>query len=136
MNKEVTDIMAMVCTAAAIITGFMLHDEVHHQFIYDNLVLWTVHETVGLMLAGVIGVHCVQHKPWFKNYRKIPVKRKRPSTILLVVSIFVIMSGCILMCGSQSQFISIFHYICGILFTLLATAHALKRWPLFRNLFR
>ncbi|MBD5300857.1 MAG: hypothetical protein K2J28_11380 [Duncaniella sp.] len=136
MNKEATDIMAMVCTAAAIITGFMLHDEVHHQLLSDNIALWTVHETVGIILAASISMHCTQHKPWFKNYRKIPVKRKRPTTILLAVAILVIMSGILLMCGSHSQFISIFHYIGGILFTLLATAHALKRWPLFRSLFR
>ena len=128
--------MAMVCTAAAVITGFMLHDEVHHLFIYDNIALWTIHETVGLILAAAISIHCTQHKPWFKNYRKIPVRRKRPTTILLAVAILVVVSGCILMCGSHSQFISIFHYIGGILFTLLATAHALKRWPMFRNLFR
>ncbi len=43
ITKSIVDISAMVLVVGAIVTGFMLHNEVWHQQIYDNTLLWTLH---------------------------------------------------------------------------------------------
>lgn len=134
--KKSVDILEMVCVIVAIVTGFILHREVHHLFVYDDVAVWSVHEAVGLLLAVLVAIHCVQHKFWFKNYRKIPVRRKHATTIFLIVGILLLVSGVLLMCGSHSQFVSISHYVLGILFTLLSVAHVAKRRKLFNALLR
>lgn len=131
-KKQSTDIVAMTFLACAIVTGFFLHKEVHHLYIYDNTLLWAVHIVSGVVAASAIIVHCIQHKFWFKNYRKIPVGKKRVTSLLFIVSILVTISGIILASGSHSNFISIFHYVSAIVFTLLAIGHVVKRWKFFR----
>lgn len=133
--KCVVDVVAMVCVIAAIVSGFVLHKEVHHlYYIYDNCGLWSVHETVGLMLVAILVLHGMQHPQWFRNYRKIPVKRKRITTIFLCVGVILVVSGVVLMCGSRSEEVSIFHYVLGVVFTLLAVGHVCKRWRIFKRI--
>lgn len=130
-----TDIVAIVCMAVAIVTGFVLHKEIHHIFVYDDTLLWTIHEVAGLVWAVCVAMHCVQHKAWFKKYRNIPAARKRVTTILLAAIGLAAVSGVVLMCGSHSQFVSIFHCILAILVTLIAIGHVAKRRKIFKALF-
>ncbi len=132
--KTLVDIPAMLLVVAAIITGFMLHDEVWHQHIYDNPFLWTFHEIIGLLLLVLAIVHCVQHSFWFKSYTKIILSKKRVTTILLIIGVIVVISGGVLMCGSHSEPVSHIHYVSGILFTILAIGHVAKRWKMLRAL--
>lgn len=74
--KRLVDILAIVSTLAVIITGFVLHKEVHHIYVYNDVITWRLHEVVGILLMLLIAVHGVQHSPWFKNYMKIPGNRK------------------------------------------------------------
>lgn len=136
MNKRLIDISQIICVTVCIITGFVLHNEVHHLHLYDNEGLWYAHEIFGLILAVAIGFHCIQHRMWFKSYDKIPAKKKLASTILFATAFAVIISGCVLMCGSHSHFISILHYVTAIMFTLLALGHVIKRWKIFISLKR
>lgn len=134
--KKTTDITAMVMMVCAIFTGFKLHREVHHLHVYDNAGLWNVHIIAGLIVTIALILHCVQHNFWFKNYAKIKPDRKIVTTILFILACFVILSGAILMCGSHSNFISIFHYVTAIAFTLLTICHVAKRWRIFTALFK
>lgn len=134
--KKYTDIVAMVMVVCAIITGFKLHREVHHLFVYDNTGLWTIHIIAGLIIVVALIFHCVQHKFWFINYTKIPAVRKGVTSLLFVLTILVAVSGIILALGSHSQFISIFHYITSIAFTAFAIGHVAKRWKIFKALFK
>lgn len=120
----------------AIITGFILHKEVHHLFVYDNTWLWAVHILAGLIVAVALLFHCLQHKYWFKNYVKIAAVKKGVTTLLFALAILVAVSGAILALGSHSHFISIFHYVTAIAFTLLAVGHVAKRWKIFLSLFK
>lgn len=126
----------MVMMVCAIITGFMLHNEVHHLHIYDNTGLWVAHIVAGVIVAITLALHCLQHSSWFKNYRKIKPKRKIVTTLLFVIACLVIITGTILMLGSHSNFISIFHYIAAIAFSILAIVHVTKRWKIFSSLFK
>ena len=132
--KCVVDVVAMMCVVAAIVSGFVLHREVHHLYIYNDIGLWGMHEAVGLVLAAMLAMHCAQHPQWFRNYRKITVKRKRVTTILLCVGVILAASGVVLMCGSRSEEVSIIHYVLGIVFTLLAVGHVCKRWRIFKGI--
>lgn len=134
-RKATTDLLSVALVVAAIVSGFVLHSEVWHMHVYDNTTVWTLHEVIGLFLAALVGVHCVQHSFWFKNYSCIKPDRKRVTTIFLIVGIIVLLSGLVLMFGSRSELISHIHYACGILFTILAIGHILKRHKLLRSLF-
>lgn len=136
IRKKTTDIVDMAMVVCAIITGFMLHREVHHIYVYDNTLLWAVHIIAGLIITGALILHCVQHKYWFKNYAKIPIVRKGVTTLLFALAIVVVVSGVILALGSHSQFVSIFHYITAIAFTVLTIGHVVKRWKIFKSLFK
>ncbi len=134
-RKLMTDVVAMALVLVAIVTGFMLHNEVWHCRIYDDAALWTLHEVVGLaLLAGVL-MHCVQHSFWFKNYSRIQPSRKLVTTILLILVLTVAVSGVILLFGSRSEFVSHLHYVAAFAFTLLAIGHVAKRWKIFKSLF-
>ena len=126
INKSITDIVAVISMLVALVTGFMLHNEIHHSHIYHDVRLWSLHETSGLVWKVIMVLHCVQHTPWFKNYTKIPLRHKAVSTLLLVLSVLIAISGLLLMFGSRSQYISIVHYVLGIIFALAVVYHAVS----------
>ncbi len=132
--KVVTDILSMILTVAAIVTGFMLHRDVWHIHNYGNTSLWSFHEAVGLALTVLVILHGIQHSFWFKNYARIKVDRKRVTTIFLILGTLLALTGIILMCGSQSETVSHIHYFSGILFTAVAIGHVAKRWKIFKSL--
>lgn len=135
-NKKWTDVIAMAFMICAIITGFMLHHDVHHLHFYKHPLLWNTHIISGLIVVAALIFHCIQHKFWFRNYAKIPAVRKGVTTILFVVAILVAVTGIILVSGSHSKFVSIFHYITAIVLTLLAITHVAQRWKIFKSLFK
>ncbi len=132
--KVITDLLSIIFTLTAIITGFMLHNQVWHLHVYNDTLLWGSHETVGIALIAFIAVHCIQHSFWFKNYSKIQTTRKRVTTILLILGIIVGITGTVLMLGSRSETVSHIHYVGGILFTAVATGHVLKRLKMLKSL--
>lgn len=133
--KAIIDIVSMLALLAAIITGFMLHNEVWHLHAYDHTALWNLHEACGLLLLALVIAHCLQHSFWFRNYAKIKVEKKRVTAILLIIGIIVALSGIMLMCGSHSEFISHTHYAGAILFTAVAIGHVAKRWKILKAMF-
>ena len=133
-SKSAVDILSMLLLLAAIVSGFVLHRDVWHLHFYSNKLLWYIHEVIGLSLISLITIHCIQHSFWFRNFKRIPTKRRRVTTILLLLGGIVGFTGIILMCGSRSETISHIHYIMGILFTFIAVGHVMKRWKMFRSL--
>ncbi len=133
-SKSTIDILAMLLVLAAIVSGFVLHKYVWHIHSFSNKLVWYIHEVIGVSLIALITIHCIQHSFWFRNFIRIPTKRRRVTTILLISGIIVGFTGVILMCGSRSETISHIHYIMGILFTFIAVGHVMKRWKMFRSL--
>lgn len=76
------------------------------------------------------------HSLWFRNYGKIPAKRKYVTSILFVDTAVVLVSGALLMFGSRSEAVSHVHYASAIIFTVLAVVHVVRRWSLFRDLMK
>lgn len=133
-SKSIIDILSMLLVLAAIVSGLVLHKYVWHLHFYSNKLIWSIHEIIGLFLIALITTHCIQHSSWFSNFKKIPIKRKRVTALLLITYGFTGITGVILMCGSRSETISHMHWIMGILFTIIAAGHVIKRWKIFRSL--
>lgn len=134
--KVSIDCLAIAGTVVCIVTGVMLHIDVWHRFVYDNTLLWGIHEVVGLLMIALVAFHCWQHSAWFKNYGKIPVAGKRVTSLFLVVAVVVAVTGVVLFCGSRSHLASRLHYISGILFTLFAAGHVAKRFKILKALMK
>lgn len=134
--KATVDILSILLSLTAIITGFKLHREVWHTHVYDDRTLWQLHEFTGLFLMLFITFHCIQHSLWFKKLAGIASKRKRLTAFLLVLALIVAVTGVILMSGSRSEAVSHIHYAGGILFIAVAIIHVAKRWKIFRSFLR
>ena len=134
-SKFLVDLLSIIITLATLITGLVLHKQTHHIFQTDHS-LFFIHSGLGLCLLLLIGLHIYQHKQWFTNYKKIPLNKKRVTTILGCIGIVVFVLGIILLLGGAFKSISILHYILGIGFTILVFAHFIKRWKILAKIYR
>jgi hypothetical protein len=133
-SKPIVDIFAFLCVIIALISGLMLHSEIHHKYIYHDVLWWTIHSLSSIMLVLLLLIHSVQHKFLFINYFKIPVPKKRVTTILFLILIVLIISGIVLLLGSHSNFISLLHFCFGLIFTCFTIGHMMKRFKIFTGL--
>lgn len=122
-----TDIAVIVTCLVLLLTGIILHAEIHHLHVYDDNLTRTIHEVGGLLFLPLMAAHFVQHHTWFGNYSKIPAKRKRATSVMLMTAILMTISGIILLCGSHSKFISLSHLALSILFSAFAIGHVVNR---------
>ena len=132
-SKFIVDLFSIIITLATLITGLVLHKQTHHIFHLDHS-LFFIHSGLGLFLLLVIIFHIYQHWQWFINYKKLPLNKKRFTTILDCVGIVVFVLGIILLLGGTFKPISILHYIFGIAFTIFVMGHFIKRWSIFKLL--
>ena len=132
-SKFIVDLFSIIITLATLITGLVLHKQTHHIFQTDHS-LFFIHSGLGLFLLLLIGLHVYQHIQWFKNYKKLPLNKKRFTTILDYIRIVVFVLGIILLLGGTFKSISILHYIFGIAFTIFVLGHFIKRWGIFKLL--
>ena len=132
-SKFIVDLFSIIIMLATLITGLVLHKQTHHIFQTDHS-LFFIHSGLGLFLLFLIGFHAYQHIQWFKNYKQLPLNKKRFTTILDCISIVVFVLGIILLLGGTYKPISILHYIFGIAFTIFVLSHFIKRWGIFKLL--
>lgn len=132
--KIITDVLSMIFVLAAIVTGIMLHRVEWHMVAVNIIPLWCWHVIIGIVLIILLALHCMQHSSWFKNYSKIPAKRKRVTTIFLIIGVVVVITGIILAATGLSEIVSHIHYVTGIAFALIAVGDVIKRWKIFRAL--
>ena len=132
-SKFIVDLFSIIITLDTLITGLVLHKQTHHIFQTDHS-LFFIHSGLGLFLLLLIGLHVYQHIQWFKNYKKLPLNKKRFTTVLDYIGIVVFVLGIILLLGGTFKSISILHYIFGIAFTIFVLGHFFKRWGIFKLL--
>lgn len=125
--KILTDIATIVTCLILLLTGIILHAEIHHMHVYDDSLTWTIHEVCGILFILLITAHFVQHPAWFKKYTEIPVKKKMATSAMLLIAALVTISGIILLCGSHSKFISLSHLALSVVFSGFAIAHVINR---------
>ena len=132
-SKFIVDLFSIIITLATLVTGLVLHKQTHHIFQTDHS-LFFIHSGLGLFLLLLIGLHVYQHIQWLTKYNKLPLNKKRFTTILDCVGIVVFVLGIILLLGGTFKPISIIQYIFGIAFTIFVLGHFIKRWGIFKLL--
>ena len=132
-SKFIVDLFSIIITLATLVTGLVLHKQTHHIDQTDHS-LFFIHSGLGLFLLLLIGLHVYQHTQWFTKYNKLPLDKKRITTILDCIGIVVFVLGIFLLLGGTFKPISIIHYIFGIAFTIFVLGHFIKRWSIFKLL--
>ena len=132
-SKFIVDLFSIIITLSTLVTGLVLHKQTHHIYQTDHS-LFFIHSGLGLFLLLLIGLHVYQHIQQFTKYNKLPLNKKRFTTILDCVGIVVFVLGIILLLGGTFKPISIIHYIFGIAFTIFVLGHFIKRWSIFKLL--
>ena len=133
----VVDVTLIPCALATIVSGFMLHKAGH----FDTHEVWhgwaVAHIACSLLMLILAVVHIYAHWSWYKTLVKGKTKGKSILTMLLsVIFVVVVVSGIVMlfMTFAPNTGIGLWHYVVGILLTLVAIAHIILRWKVLLKL--
>ena len=126
----ITDIVVLLTFLPASISGFILH-AAGHNGIHETWNNWAVvHIFSTLVFSMTIGLHVYGHWNWYKTiFQKGLGNKSRVTVFLSLLMLATIITGNIVLFrhqGPNSNF-GLWHYIIGILFTVIAIGHVLKR---------
>ena len=121
-----TTLVFFTSLIACIVTGMMLHVDVNHHHIADFTILTYLHLAAVIVMGWLSYRHLTKHSKWFNAYRKLRWSKKTVNTLMSITGIALVVTG-VLILFSAAHELSIAHYITGILFTLLALGHSIKR---------
>ena len=132
----ITDITALVTLILSFLTGIMLH-VAGHQDVHEIWHNWAVrHIAATLFFTISIGVHIYGHWGWYKSLlRKGLGNKSRVTVILSIVMLVTALSGDILLFlhRGPNTGLGLWHYVIGIIFTVIAFGHFLKRLRILVN---
>ena len=119
------DIALIPIFIGVIITGFGLHDVVHHQA-STNLMWKPLHILFAALSLIVSIVHIHQHWGWYRGIiNGTKTKKCRVTTALTVLFILTTLSGLLIYIIPT---VGVKHYILGLALMLLAFLHIAKRF--------
>ena len=132
----ITDVAVLLTFLPASISGFLLHTSGHND-VHEVWHNWAViHIFSTLVFTIAVGVHIYGHLNWYKSlFQKGLGNKSRVTIFLSLLMLATIITGNIVLFrhqGPNSHF-GLWHYIIGILFTVIAIGHFLKRFKIFRN---
>ena len=132
----ITDIAVLLTFLPASISGFALHAAGHND-VHEVWHNWAViHIFSTLVFTIAVGVHIYGHLNWYKSlFQKGLGNKSRVTIFLSLLMLATIITGNIVLFhhqGPNSHF-GLWHYIIGILFTVIAIGHFLKRFKILRN---
>lgn len=132
----ITDIAVLLTFLPASISGFLLHASGHNG-VHEVWHNWAViHIFSTLVFTIAIGVHIYGHWNWYKSlFQKRLGNKSRVTIFLSSLMLATIITGNIVLFrhqGPNSHF-GLWHYIIGILFTVIAIGHFLKRFKILTN---
>lgn len=118
------------------ISGFMMHIA-GNRFTHDAWHGWAViHSMLSVLFLIAAALHIQTHWGWYKGWFKKGLRNKsRVTAVISAVFIIVSITGVTLLVaadGANSP-MGLWHYRIGILFTLLAVGHIIKRIPILRK---
>ncbi|MGN1376246.1 MAG: DUF4405 domain-containing protein [Prevotella sp.] len=137
MKKHIykTDSALYPAGVLTVITGIGLH-VAGHECSHDVWELWAAaHTIVAVVFLIFIVSHIIAHKTWFRSVLTSALRKRRMLTSMLsIVAIPVFISGLSLLAimGANTT-VGIMHYKIGVLFALLMTIHASKRFYILKN---
>ncbi len=136
MNKTlVVDWTLLPCFLLTAITGIGMHVAGHG----TNHTGWEVwawaHSLSGVSFAAFAIWHVKMHIGWYKSLLKAKSSKNRHITTLLTLTAIIITITGIIMFGisGANSGIGLWHYRIGILFSLFALGHVVKRIPVLRK---
>lgn len=132
-----TDVALMVTLPLTFVSGLLLHAAGHNPDIVTYKPWLLMHIFVGILLIVFSIRHIIQHWTWFKSlFYKF--KKHSKITILTALSfILVSITGTLLVFGKgywNFSHLSPFHGQAGLLFTIFAVWHCLRRINIFKKL--
>ena len=132
----ITDIAVLLTFLPASISGFLLHASGHND-VHEVWHNWAViHIFSTLVFTIAVGIHIYGHLNWYKSlFQKRLGNKSRVTIFLSLLMLATIITGNIVLFrhqGPNSHF-GLWHYIIGILFTVIAIGHFLKRFKILRN---
>ena len=132
----ITDVAVLLTFLPASISGFLLHASGHND-VHEVWHNWAViHIFSTLVFTIAVGVHIYGHLNWYKSlFQKELGNKSRVTIFLSLLMLATIITGNIVLFrhqGPNSHF-GLWHYIIGILFTVIAIGHFLKRFKILRN---
>lgn len=119
------------------VSGFGLHIAGHgaEHSIWHN---WAVfHVVASVMLLVAVSFHIITHKGWYRSVISSGIGRKSRVTAVLSLIFFIVsLTGLVLLgvSGANTE-MGLWHYVSGIVFTVLSAGHIIKRIPLLRKSF-
>lgn len=117
------------------ITGIGMHIAGHG----TNHLSWEIwawgHSLSGLLFAIVAVWHVKMHIGWYKSLLKGKSSKNRHiTTILTLIGIIITITGVVMFVVSGANYgVGLWHYRIGILFSLFAMGHIIKRIPILRK---
>ncbi len=135
-----TDLLLLIIFIPTSATGFILH-WAGHQSSHDLWHNWAVaHALSSLLFSIVVAIHIYGHWGWYKSLLKNGLQnRSRVTFLLSLLMLIVIVTGnIVLFCHEEpNQGIGLWHYVLGIILTIIAVGHFIKRAKiLFKSLRR
>ena len=132
----ITDVAVLLTFLPASISGFLLHASGHND-VHEVWHNWAViHIFSTLVFTIAVGIHIYGHLNWYKSlFQKRLGNKSRVTIFLSLLMLATIITGNIVLFrhqGPNSHF-GLWHYIIGILFTVIAIGHFLKRFKILRN---
>lgn len=126
----------MITFPLTVISGLMLHAATHNPSVI-NYKPWLAAHIVAAIFFLIFAIkHIYQHWGWFKTFFTSFGKHSKITTITIFFFILVSATGVILMIekSGEGSHLSLVHYQLGVLFSIFATWHCLKRLKRFRKL--
>lgn len=120
--------------AAVLATGIGLHvaGDGPHEIWHD----WAVaHVVCGLLFLVAVGLHVQSHRGWYRSWFRSGLGKKSRVTVLLMLlwAVAAITGVILLPLPGEGAGLGRWHYILGLLASIVALGHLLKRLPLLRN---
>lgn len=125
----------LLCFLLTVITGFGMHMAGHGtSHAWWEIWAW-MHSLTGVSFVGFAVWHAKMHTGWYKAlFKGKPSKKRHVTVALTVIAFMAAMTGVVMfaIAGANSD-IGMWHYRIGILLSVLAIGHILKRMSILRK---
>ena len=132
----ITDIVVLITFLLTSASGFLYHLAGHqdsHEY-WHNCAIFHIVSTLALIIS--VSIHVYGHWNWYKSlFQKGLGNKSRVTVFLSLLILATIITGNLVLLrhqGPNSHF-GLWHYIIGILFTVIAIGHFLKRFKILRT---
>lgn len=129
-----TDIALIVLFVASLFTGIKIHLADHFDT-HDAWHDWSVaHVVVNVLFLRTAVVHIKQHWGWFKTFFSAKTLKSKITKVVAVSFLAVVVSGLALLVFAEGQgsHAGLVHYWIGMIFSVFALGHFLKRFRIFK----